>query len=274
MPISERDQAILGALEAAGTHDPDLSTFYEFHRTLFELLAQARSDISATLEMVDEEALQARLLQGLPLLSFDQLPVEAGQFAELVSAVASVLAGYTPELADHTVRDGPAECLALARQRFEEGKADDGQGEQDGGPTLAQLSVDLALKPYLEWAAEQALLHVDQTRWRQEYCPVCAGAPDLGFLEEEAGARYLICSRCSSQWLYHRFGCPFCGTHDHAKQSYYLGDDEVHRLYVCQACHRYLKVLDLRQVSRKVLFPAERVTTVAMDLAAQEEGYR
>jgi hypothetical protein len=35
-----------------------------------------------------------------------------------------------------------------------------------------------------------------------------------------------------------------------------------------------LKAIDLRQVGRQVLFPVERVTTVAMDVAAQEEGFQ
>lgn len=267
-------QQILLALEEAGVQDPDLSTYYELHRTLFQTLARARTGISATLEMVDDLALQARLSQGLPLLSFAQLPVEAEQFAELVSTLAGVLVEYNPDLAQQTVPDNPLECLSLARQRFEEGKADEKQSGHNEDLPLAQVSVDLALKPYLEWAAEQVLPHIDQERWKRKYCPVCGGAPDFAFLEEKAGSRYLLCSRCSSQWLYHRLGCPFCGTQDHTKLSYYLGEDKVYRLYVCQVCHRYLKVMDLRQVARQVLFPVERVTTVAMDVAAQGEGYR
>ena len=83
----------------------------------------------------------------------------------------------------------------------------------------------------------------------------------------------MLCSRCSSQWPYRRVGCPFCGTDDHTKLSYYLSEDEVYRLYVCQACRRYLKVLDQRKVGRQVLLPVERVRTVGMDVAAQQEGY-
>lgn len=266
-------QQILQALEEAGAQDPDLSTYYEFHRTLFETLAQAGAGISATLEMVDDLALQARLSHGLPLLSFAQLPLEAEQFSDLVSALARVLTEYSPELAEQTVPDGPAECLALAQQRFEEGKATDEQDEQDGGVNLAHLCVDLALRPYLEWAAEQVLPHVEEEHSKRKYCPVCGGAPDFAFLGEESGTRYLLCSRCSSQWSYSRMGCPFCGGRDHTKLSYYLSEDEVHRLYVCQACRRYLKVVDLRRVGRQVVFPVERITTVGMDVAAQQEGY-
>ena len=47
MPISERDQATLNALEEARTRDPDLSAFYELHHTLLHALARARADISA-----------------------------------------------------------------------------------------------------------------------------------------------------------------------------------------------------------------------------------
>jgi FdhE protein len=68
-------------------------------------------------------------------------------------------------------------------------------------------------------------------------------------------------------------GCPSCGTGDHTKLSYYLSEDEAYRLYVCQACRRYLKVIDLRKVGRQVSFPVERVTTVGMDVAARQEGY-
>ena len=134
--------------------------------------------------------------------------------------------------------------------------------------------MDLALKPYLEWAAEQVLPYVDQQCWRRGCCPVCGGAPDFAMLDAEVGTRYLLCSRCNSQWLYHRLGCPFCETTDHTKLLYYPSEDGVYRLYVCRACRRYLKTIDLRQVGRVVLLPVERVTTVAMDAAAQEKGYR
>jgi FdhE protein len=274
----DHTQRILQALEKAGAKDPDLSAHYEFHRTLFQVLARAKADISATLEMVDGEALQARLVQGLPVLAFDQLPVEAERFAKLVSTVAQVLTEYDAALAEQTVPGSPVECLALARQRFEQGQANEerseGQGEGHGEVNLAQVSVDLALKPYLEWAAEQVLPHLDQGRWKQGYCPVCGGAPDFAFLEEKTGSRYLLCSRCSGQWGYRRLGCPFCGTDEYSKLSYYPGEGGVYRLYVCQECHHYLKTIDLRKVGHRVLFPVERVTTLAMDVAAQKEGYR
>ena len=266
-------QTVSEALTEAARREPDLASYYEFHRRLFQILDQARTEILGTLELADEEALQARLLQGLPLLSFAQLPVAGERFAKLVSTVVQLLTDYDPDLAE-PVPDNPAECLALAQQRFEAGQAGEEQKEEQGEATLAQVSVDLALKPYLEWAAEQVLPHVDQQHWKRGHCPACGGAPDFATLDAEVGTRHLLCSRCNTQWLYRRLGCPFCGTTDHTKLVYYPSGDGVYRLYVCQECRRYLKTIDLRQVSRTVLLPVERVTTVAMDAAAQQEGYR
>jgi formate dehydrogenase maturation protein FdhE len=67
--------------------------------------------------------------------------------------------------------------------------------------------------------------------------------------------------------------CPFCGTADHTKLSYYPGENGVYRLYVCGECSRYLKTVDLREVGREVLLPVERITTIAMDAAARKAGY-
>ena len=137
-----------------------------------------------------------------------------------------------------------------------------------------ETAVDLALQPYLEWAAEQVMPHVDQELWKRGYCPACGGAPDFAVLVEETGARYLLCSRCRSQWLYKRLRCPFCDNTDHTKLLYYPSEDEVYRLYVCQVCKRYLKAIDLRQATHRVVLAVEPLLTVAMDLAAREQGYK
>jgi FdhE protein len=263
----------LEALAEAGSQDERLSTYYAFHRALLQVLNQVKAGISATLELADKQALQARVAQGLPLIAFRQLPIEEKRFAELVSAVAQLLVDHDPDLTQQTLPESSAECHALAQRRFEENRATNEGYRGEDQPSLTQMAVDLALKPYLEWAAEQVLQYVDQERWQRGHCPVCGGAPDLATLEAETGARHLLCSRCSSQWLYPRVKCPYCGTTDHTKLFYYPSDDGVYRLYVCQECRRYLKTIDLREVEGEALLPVERITTVAMDAAARSEGY-
>ena len=139
---------------------------------------------------------------------------------------------------------------------------------------LAERAIDLALQPYLEWTAKQVMPHVEQESWKRGYCPACGGAPDFAVLVEETGARHLLCSRCRSQWLYKRLQCPFCNNTDHTKLLYYPSEDEVYRLYVCQVCKHYLKAIDLRKATHRVVLAVEPLLTVAMDLAAQEQGYK
>jgi len=56
---------------------------------------------------------------------------------------------------------------------------------------------------------------------------------------------------------------------------YYPSEDEVYRLYVCEACRRYLKTVDLRKTGGRTVLPrVERVITVAMDVAARRAGYQ
>ncbi len=268
-------QKVSQALAEAARQEPDLAPYYELHKTLLELQNKAKEQVTATLEMADEEALQSRLLQGLALISFEQLPLEAARFTGLAVEIAQVLIAYDVEVGDRTLPASDAEWVALAQQSFEAGQTvPERDGEvQEIEATLAHRAVSAALQPYLEWAAEQVMPHVAQEHWRRGYCPVCGGVPDFAVLDAEAGARHLLCSRCNSQWLYKRMGCPFCDTITHTSLAYYPSEDKVYRLYVCQECRHYLKTLDLRETNRAAPLPAERITTVAMDAAAQQEGY-
>ena len=274
MTSKDRDQLILQRLAEAEAKNPDLRDYYAFHQRLFRLLGETRTSIAGTLELVDQEALDARTLQGRPLLSFDQLPIDAEGFAALATTLAATLADYEPALVEDPMPTDTVEWISLAENRFKERQAEVTEVAAETMVNLAQLATDHALRPYLEWAAEQVLPHVNQERWKQGYCPVCGGAPDLALLEEESGARHLVCSRCNSQWLYRRLGCPFCDTTDHTKISYYPSDDELYRLYVCKTCRRYLKTVDLRLARRRVLVEVERITTIDMDAAARQEGYQ
>jgi FdhE protein len=279
LTTDERTQSIIQQLTEVAEEYPDLADYYTFHRSLLGLQGEAKAEIAATLELADEEALKARTRQGLPLLSFAQLPIERERFARLAAALAGVLAEQDPTLGDQPLPEDAAAWIALAEKRFADGQVGPVEVEQEDekeetGLTLAEMAADLALQPYLQWATDQMMPHVEQSRWKRDYCPICGGPPDLAVLGEDAGARYLICSRCHSEWFFRRLGCAFCNNTDYSKLFYYLGDDEMYRLYVCEVCRRYLKTVDLRKAKRRVLLEVERIASVAMDVAAQQEGYK
>jgi len=130
------------------------------------------------------------------------------------------------------------------------------------------------LHPYLQAFATVLAPLIEDEQWYQRLCPVCRGAPDFGFLEEQVGGLRLLCSRCDVAWAYKRGECTFCGNSERKTFAYYLGEREVYRLYVCDDCHRYLKVLDGRHTSAKPLLPIQRILTIGMDISAREQGYR
>jgi len=118
------------------------------------------------------------------------------------------------------------------------------------------------------------LPEVDQERWRRQYCPVCGGPPDFAYLDKDAGARWLLCSRCDAEWLFQRLQCPYCGSQDQSALAYFTDDEGLYRLYVCEQCKRYLKAIDLRQTESEILLPLERLLTFELDVQARGKGYR
>lgn len=138
---------------------------------------------------------------------------------------------------------------------------------------LLSASIQAAARPFLSNQATALIKLVDQELWRRRVCPVCSGKPDLAYLDAERGARWLLCSRCDSEWLYQRLECPHCGTQDQKMLAYMTDESEVYRLYTCDSCHAYIKAIDLRKAEAGVLLPLERIMTLDMDRQAVESGY-
>ena len=279
MAMSERDREVLRALSAAREEHKELADLLDFYTELYQVQFEAKAHIPEP-ELRDEMAVRWRLEGGIPQLTFDQLAIEPERFAELVAEIRRVLLRHNPSWELDAEEEGAEQLLALARHVFETwdtltsprpGIGPDDEEESPQVPPSA-LTVGFALAPYLQRAAEVILPRLEIERWVQGYCPVCGGRPNFSLLEAKRGARQLMCSRCNSIWHYSRVGCPFCKSKE--KQTYYAGEDGIYRLYVCPDCDRYLKTMDLRELERRVEPVVERLLTVGMDLAAQQEGYR
>ena len=272
--MREEDQQVLEALARAREEHQELARVLDFYRALATVQFRAKAQLSAYVKLHDEAVMRQRLEDGMPQLTFGQLTIDPATLARLVNDIADVMVHHNPDwaqMADRVEEPAADELMQLARQAFD-GQPQWTQAEHSASGLIA-LAVELALIPYLEWTSEALMPHLDQSLWRRGYCPLCGASPDLALLDEETGARHLICRRCSSQWRYARLKCPFCETTDHTNLQYYLSDDKVYRLYVCQNCKQYIKTVDLRQARKRVFAPVERIVTVAMDMAAQEMGF-
>ena len=112
--------------------------------------------------------------------------------------------------------------------------------------------------------------------WEKGECPVCGFPPDMGILRGEGGKLYLHCAICGHEWKFKRMACAFCGN-DLQKELKYLeieGDD-VHKIYLCHLCHKYLKVVDTRSLPEDfpVFLDLEELTSLHLDVIADQQGY-
>jgi len=142
-----------------------------------------------------------------------------------------------------------------------------------------------AVETYLARASASPLLEALMTphpnppsQGGREYCPNCGGLPQLSYfaLSGEAlvsGPRYLVCARCSHNWVFSRMTCAACGEREtHRLPIYQEGEYLPHmRADACDSCHRYLLTIDLRKDARANPI-VDELAGVPLDLYAQERG--
>jgi formate dehydrogenase accessory protein FdhE len=278
MSMSENDLRVLDALAKARAQHEELADLLDFYDAIYRVQFRAKANLAKP-PLRDDLAMRWRLEGGVPQLTFDQLDVEPQTFKQLVQQVATVLLHHNPTWEIDWEQWTAEALVAKAREVFETWgtlTAPKVESGEEGDASARQvhpiaLAVGFALAPYLQRASETVLPLLDLKLWPRGYCPVCGGQPHLALLEQERGARQLMCSRCTSLWEYSRIGCPLCKSRE--KQKYYKSEDGLYRLYVCPDCNRYIKTVDLREAQREIQPMVERLITVGMDLAAQQAGF-
>jgi len=250
---------------------PELANTIDLYCALLEAQGRARIEPGVAPDAVEVDA---RLEQGLPVLSPEALAVDGEALGELCDQIVSILAARRPEEA-HTLAavrawlDRERERLgARAAEYLREGHI----GEGDEADLLAFI-FDTALHPFLRALALPLAPLVERAGWYRGICPVCGGEPDFAALDRRGGRRRLFCPRCDTEWTFLRVGCPFCGNDDPRQLGYFPSGDGAYRVSVCGACRRYIKTIDLREVTGERLPAMERLLTLGIDLAAQKAGY-
>lgn len=257
-----------------------LPLLLEFYQKLLQVQAAAQKRLTLPAVTLSGEEIKSRLAQGQLLLGDDVLNLDWEQVQQLLREVCGVFAGYPQlfgELPDSLKQSRAGRLLtaAIAKAWLNGEKPPSGLTD-DTGETLFQTIIQATLQPYLSAYAQAYKAHLKTElleMWRRGYCPVCGGSPDIAYLEGEVGARWLVCSRCDTEWLFQRLQCPFCGTLEQGALSFITDEKELYRLYVCERCKRYLKAIDLRKASDEILLPLERLLTIEMDRQARERGY-
>jgi FdhE protein len=109
-------------------------------------------------------------------------------------------------------------------------------------------------------------------------CPACGGLPQLSYFAVSgealvSGPRYLVCSRCASNWVFSRMTCAGCGESTGPKLPIFQEHERLPHVRVdgCQTCRKYLLTFDLRRDTRAVPV-VDEIAALPLDLYARDQG--
>ena len=111
------------------------------------------------------------------------------------------------------------------------------------------------------------------------HCPNCGGLPQLSYFAVSgealvSGPRYLICSRCATNWVFSRMMCAGCGESNGTKLPIFQEQERLPHARVdgCQTCRKYLLTFDLRRDTRAVPV-VDEIAALPLDLYARDQGF-
>jgi FdhE protein len=268
---------ILAKLKKQQKEEGKLPLLLEFYKELLQVQSRAQRRYGAPVLALSRETIRKRLQNGQPLLRFDELALDWSTVQDVFARITAAFAKYPQlfgEFPEKLLKPGASRLLTKkAAEAWFAGKELPRKIWGGVSENLLQAMVQATLQPFLAGYARGLIDSVEQGSWRRRYCPICGGSPDISFLEKEHGARWLVCSRCDSAWLFQRLRCPYCGNQEQKTLAFFTDDKELYRLYVCERCKCYLKAVDLRKIESEVLLPLERFYTLDLDAQAREYGY-
>jgi FdhE protein len=139
--------------------------------------------------------------------------------------------------------------------------------------------------PFLH-AVRRRLASAIPVSWTEGYCPVCGSWPAFAEVRGIERSRHQRCGRCGSEWLARALCCPYCAMHDHdelvtlvpekgaACAAGAAADREAQGVIeACRSCLGYLKTFTRLQGCSPETVMLEDLASVALDVAALEQGF-
>jgi FdhE protein len=268
-------------LKELKTAQPDLAAAVDMQIALVDMQRRVQSRVPLPWLQADPEWMKKQQASGLPLVRFQDIPLDWTDFRLTFRQTAEILrrfealepAEYEPITA--LAREGNAlepvvERWYNASSGFDTANAGH-RLPSEAPPALEQVLV-LALRPFLARCAEVLMQRNDLASWAHGHCPFCGWEPEFATITPNAERR-LICGRCTGQWTFAPLTCPFCANDDRSLITSFATRDGRYRVYGCDVCRRYLKAYDGRHTSRPVLVAVDTIATLPLDAAAMQRGY-
>ena len=270
------------AVAAVKAQRPAYEGLLDFYEKL--CLAQEASKEDTRLEpiKIHEDLLSVKEEEGFPLISttdfvMDVVAAEAllRKLCELAVEANEVLAEAGPKIVDALDKESlDASTLFSNMLKEDDAYLADVAGKLGIDKTILAFAVYNSIRPSISLCAEQLSTYLDKdAEWEKGYCPICGSPPALSILRGEGGKRSLVCSFCGHEWRIRRICCPFCDNNDQKTLHYFFSEEEKdYRVDVCDKCKKYIKTIDVREIERPLHPLVEQISTLHLDMLAQEQG--
>jgi FdhE protein len=283
--MTERDivtaDRIKKAVAAVKAERPAYEGLLDFYEKLF--LAQEATKANTGFEPMEipEEVLRVKRKEKFPLITRAEFLIDVRASEALLRKICllsvdanEVLADAGPKIMD-ALEKGSLDIPTLFSSILSEDDTylAETARKLDADKRILAFAAYSSIKPSLGICAEQLATYLDkEALWDKGYCPICGSPPALAILRDE-GERSLLCSFCGHEWRTQRIYCPFCENRDHKTLHYFFSEEEKdHRVDVCDQCKKYIKTVDTRKMQRPVYAFVEQVSTLHLDMLAQDKG--
>jgi formate dehydrogenase maturation protein FdhE len=280
-PRPERaDSPELAAFRQLKASQPELAGAIDMQVELVVMQRRVQARLSTPWLEFDAAWLARQLSEGRPILRFEEIPFEWGEFRTLFRQVSEVLRRYDLlepqdlDLVQARIRAGRPTREDVASWYEESASRLTGRlPAAEGQPESVGQVLALTARPFLARTIETLHQRVDLTPWTRPYCPFCGGDPELALVLRPGETR-LACGRCTGVWPFPEHACPHCNNRVPGYQTSYASRDGRYRLIGCDACRRYVKAFDARKADRPFMLDVDTIATLPLDAAAQQRGYR
>ncbi|MBW1895999.1 MAG: formate dehydrogenase accessory protein FdhE [Deltaproteobacteria bacterium] len=278
MVTADRIKQAVAAVKAARPAYGEMLHFYE---RLFLAQEAAREKLTLPLIEISEELLSVKREEGFPIINKAEFSIDfegsvalMREICQLSMEANETLAGASPKIVEALDKDTlDANALFSKILIDDEAYFDEVSKALGVDKTILAFLGYSSMRPSLTLCAEQLASYLDKGKlWQRGYCPVCGSTPALSVFREE-GARSLVCGFCSHEWKTTRVYCPFCDNRDQKTLNYFFSEEEKdYRVDVCDQCKKYVKTVDTREMKHPFYPLVEQVSTLHLDLLAQEQG--
>lgn len=270
------------AVETAKKNRGAYASLLEFYGPLFIAQEEAKGDIRLDPIVISDDTLSAKRKEKLPLVRYSEFIIDEQPLLDLFDTLCRIAGQANPNMAasvsalQKAVQASRLDPRSLFTALLREDDAFfDAAAQAIGADKQIMAFIAYScVHPCAALCAEQLSIYLKTgDSWKEGYCPICGSLPGISTLEGE-GERFLACSFCWHKWAAPRIGCPFCGNIDSRKLRYaYSEQEKEYRIDICDGCGKYIKTVDARKADRFLYLPLEQVTTLHLDIHAQEKGF-